>query len=140
VVNYLLDTNVISEVRKGGRCDANVARWYASIDDRQIYLSVLVLGEIRKGVERVRPGDLALARVLEQWLDTVIGSFPERILPVDQSVADEWGRLTAKRSVSTVDALIAATANVHRMTLVTRNIADVADLGANVLNPFDRNK
>lgn len=136
-MNYLLDTNVISEVRKGTKCDANVAAWWASIDDASIYLSVLVLGEIRKGVERVRPNDPAQARALEKWLTAVVQSFADRILPVDQAVADEWGRMAAKRPVSTVDALLAASAKVHGMTLATRNVPDVADLGADVINPFE---
>lgn len=136
-MSYLLDTNIISEVRKGTRCDPNVTAWYASIDDADIYLSVLVLGEIRKGVERARPNDPAQARALEKWLETVVKSFAERILPVDQAVADEWGRMGAKRPVSTVDALLAATAKVHGMTFATRNVSDVADLGAGFVNPFE---
>lgn len=135
-MNYLLDTNIISEVRKGTKCDPNVAAWYDSIDDADVYLSVLVLGEIRKGVERTRPSDPAKARALEKWLTTVAESFAERILPVDQAVADEWGRMGAKRPVSTVDALLAATAKVHGMTLATRNVSDVADIGADLVNPF----
>lgn len=136
-MNYLIDTNIISEVRKGAKCDPHVAAWYESIDDAEIFLSVLVLGEIRKGVERVRPNDPAQARALEKWLAAVVQSFAERILPVDQAVADEWGRMSAKRPVSTIDALLAATAKVHGMTLATRNTADVADLGTGVLNPFE---
>jgi predicted nucleic acid-binding protein len=136
-VNYLLDTNIISEVRKGAKCDASVAAWYDSIDDAEIFLSVLVLGEIRKGVERARPSDPAQARALEKWLTTVAESFAERVLTVDQAVADEWGRMGAKRPVSTVDALLAATAKVHGMTLATRNVSDVADLGADFVNPFE---
>lgn len=136
-MNYLVDTNIISEVRKGAKCAANVAAWYDSIDDADIYLSVLVLGEIRKGVERARPSDPAQARALEKWLTAVAESFAERILPIDQTVADEWGRMAAKRPVSTVDALLAATAKVHRMTLATRNVSDVADLGADLVNPFE---
>ena len=136
-MNYLVDTNIISEVRKGAKCDANVAAWYDSIDDADIYLSVLVLGEIRKGVERARPSDPAQARALEKWLTAVAESFAERILPIDQTVADEWGRMAAKRPVSTVDALLAATAKVHRMTLATRNVSYVADLGADLVNPFE---
>lgn len=136
-MNYLIDTNIISEVRKGDRCDPRVAAWYASIDDADIYLSVLVLGEIRKGVERARTNDPARARALEAWLSAVRDSFADRLLPVDRTVADEWGRMGAKRTVSAIDALLAATAKVHRLTLVTRNVADVADLGADVLNPFE---
>jgi predicted nucleic acid-binding protein len=136
-VNYLLDTNIISEVRKGERCDRNVAAWYDSIEGVGIYLSVLVLGEVRKGVERARRSDPAQARALEKWLATVVESFAERILPIDREVADEWGRMGVKRHVSTVDALLAATAKVHGMTLATRNVSDVADLGAYFVNPFE---
>ena len=135
-MSYLIDTNIISEVGKGEQCDPNVAAWYASIDDADIYLSVLILGEIRKGIERVRPNNPARARALEEWLNTVRESFADRVLPVDPMVADEWGRMSAKRSVPAIDALLAATAKVHRMTLATRNLSDVADLGARVLNPF----
>lgn len=135
-MSYLIDTNIISEVRKGSRCDPNIAAWYGSIKDSELYLSVLVLGEIRKGVELARPRDPAKAEVLETWLAAVDGAFGERILPVDRQVADEWGRMGAVRPVSTTAGLLAATAKVHRMTLVTRNAADVVGLGANVLNPF----
>jgi predicted nucleic acid-binding protein len=135
-VNYLLDTNVISEVRKGDRCNRHVASWYASIDDAEIYLSVLVLGEIRGGIERARAKDPVKSGALERWLGAVQESFADRILPVDQMVADAWGRMNAKRSVPTIDALLAATAKVHRMTLATRNVSHVADLGVDVFNPF----
>jgi hypothetical protein len=137
-VNYLIDTNVISEIRRGTKCDANVAAWWESVDDADIYLSVLVLGEIRKGVERARLNDPAQARALEKWLTTLVQSYGEQILPIDQAVADEWGRMSAKRPVSTIDALLAATAKVHGMTLVTRNTSDVDDLGAEVVNPFEQ--
>jgi predicted nucleic acid-binding protein len=137
-VNYLLDTNVISEIPKGSDSNPHVAGWYDSIDEASIYVSVLVLGEIRKGIERARSTNPAQARALEKWLSILSQSFADRILPVDLAVADEWGRMSAKRPVSTVDALLAATAKVHQMMLVTRNVSDVADLGAKVLNPFER--
>jgi len=136
-VSHLIDTNIISEVRKGERCDPNVAAWWESIKDAEIYLSVLVLGEIRRGIERARANDVARARALETWLSTLVQSFSERILPIDHAVADEWGRMSAKRSVSTIDALLAATAKVHGLTLATRNVGDVADPGAKVINPFE---
>jgi len=136
-VNYLLDTNIISEIGKGPRCDARVAAWYDSIEDAEVYLSVLVLGEIRKGLERARRRDPSRARVLENWLSSIDTSFADRILPIDLAIADEWGRMSAKRSVSTIDALLAATAKVNGMTLVTRNTANVSDLGAKILNPFE---
>ena len=136
-MNYLIDTNIISEVRKGARCDGNVAVWYESVDESAVYLSVLVFGELRKGVERARPNDPVRAHALEQWLTSVALSFAERILPIDRAIADEWGRMGAKRPVSTVDALLAATAKVYGMTLVTRNVSDVSGLGAQVINPFE---
>jgi toxin FitB len=135
-LNYLVDTNIISEVRKRDRCDPRVAAWYASIEDEAVYLSVLVLGEIRRGVERIRPNDPAQARALEGWLSQVIKSFGDRILPIDQAVAEAWGRMGAERPLSTIDSLLAATAKVHGMTLVTRNIPHVARLGVDVINPF----
>jgi predicted nucleic acid-binding protein len=136
-VSFLIDTNIISEVRKGVRCDGNVAAWYATIADEELYLSVLVLGEIRKGAELVRARDASRTLALETWLASIEAAFDERILPIDRAVSDEWGRMAAVRSIPTVDGLLAATAKVHRMTLVTRNTADVADLGAALLNPFE---
>jgi predicted nucleic acid-binding protein len=136
-MSFLIDTNIISEVRKGPRCNANVAAWFAAIDEGDLFLSVLVLGEIRKGIELARPRDPAKAKALEVWLAAVDGAFGERILPVDRAVADLWGRMSGRRPISTVDGLLAATASVHGLTLVTRNEADVARLGAKVLNPFN---
>lgn len=135
-MNYLIDTNVVSEVRKGARCDPNVADWYDSIDDRDLYLSVLILGEIRRGIERARAREPARAKALETWLSEVRNAFAERILAVDQAVADEWGRISAGRSVPAIDGLLAATAKVHGLTLATRNVADVSGLGARVFDPF----
>ena len=136
-MSCLIDTNVISEVRRGTRCDANVAAWYELIEDSDLYLSVLVLGEIRRGVERARPNEPAKALALESWLMQVGRDFAGRIIGIDQAIADEWGRMSAKRSGHSIDTLLAATAKVHGMTLVTRNVADVAGLGADVLNPFE---
>jgi predicted nucleic acid-binding protein len=136
-VNYLIDTNIISEVRKGKRCDPNVASWYEKIEDASLYLSVLVIGEIRKGIERVRLTDNAQANAIENWLVAVDKAFGERILPVDRAVANEWGRLNARRPLPVIDVLLAATAKIHHMTLVTRNTADIADLGVHILNPFE---
>ena len=136
-MNYLIDTNIISEVRKGRRCDPNVASWYEIIEDASLYLSVLVIGEIRKGIESVRPKDNAQANAIENWLVAVDKAFGERILPVDRAVANEWGRLNARRPLPVNDGLLAATAEIHHMTLVTRNTADIADLGVHILNPFE---
>jgi predicted nucleic acid-binding protein len=135
-VTFLIDTNIISEVRKGDRCDARVAEWYASIQDADLFLSVLVLGEIRRGVEQARRRDAARAGALDAWLATVEAGFGERILPVDAAVADAWGRMAASRPVPVIDGLLAATALVHGLTLVTRDEGDVAGLGTKILNPF----
>ena len=135
-MNYLIDTNIISEVRKGDRCDPNVARWYNKIDDDTLYLSVLVLGEIRKGLEKIRPRNARRAGVLEKWLIEVGNAFSDRILPVNRAVVDEWGRMNAARPLPVIDSLLAATAKVHDMTLVTRNTSDVANLDVSVFNPF----
>ena len=136
-MNFLIDTNVISEVRKGDRCDVNVAAWYALVNDESLFLSVLVVGEIRKGVERILATDARRAGALDAWLTTLRTTFADRVLPVDSDVALEWGRMSARRPVAVVDGLLAATAIVHDLTLVTRNTADIADLGAAFLNPFE---
>jgi toxin FitB len=135
-VTWLIDTNVISEVRKGARCHRAVAAWWADVADRDLYLSVLTLGEIRKGIEGVRPRDPARATILETWLTEVTDTFGSRVLPADAVVAEAWGRISAIRTVPTIDALLAATAGVHGLVLVTRNAADVEGLGVPVLNPF----
>lgn len=135
-MSYLLDTNVLSELRKGPRGHPHVAAWLASVPDHTIYLSVLVLGEIRRGIERMRRRDPRAATTLEDWLTQVITGHRDRILVVDHIVAEEWGRMTASRPFSTVDSLLAATAKVHGLTLVTRNIVDIATTGVAYLNPF----
>ena len=134
---FLLDTNVISEVRKGARCHAALAAWFAGVPDADLFISVLVSGEIRRGVERVRPRDPRQAEALERWLEDLIASYADRVLPVDDRVAEAWGRLGAVRPIPVIDALLAATAHVHDMTFVTRNSAHVDGLGVAVLNPFE---
>lgn len=135
-MSYLIDTNIISEVRKGERCDKHVSAWYASITDEELFLSTLVLGEIRKGVELARPRDSAKAVALERWLREVESAFDGRVLAIDTAVSDQWGRMSAIRPIPVIDGLLAATALVNRLTLVTRNDRDVTGLGAAVLNPF----
>ena len=136
-MNYLIDINIISEVRKGRRCDPNVAAGTKKIEDASLYLSVLVIGEIRKGIKRIRPKDTVQAYAIENWRIAVDKTFGERILPIDRAVANEWGRLNASRPLPVIDGLLAATAKIHHMTLVTRNIAEIADLDVQFLNPFE---
>jgi toxin FitB len=135
-VSYLIDTNIISEVRKGDRCDPHVSAWYASIADGDIFLSTLVLGEIRKGIELARPSDPDKAVALERWLRQVEVMFDGRVLGIDNAISDQWGRFCAIRPIPVIDGLLAATALVNGLTLVTRNDRDVAGLGADVFNPF----
>lgn len=135
-MTWLIDTNVISEVRKGARCHPAVAAWWRGVEDADLFLSVVTLGEIRRGIEAVRPRDPAKAAALERWLARLPDAFGPRILGVDAAVAEAWGRIAALRSVPVLDALLAATALVHGLVLVTRNLADVADLGVQVLDPF----
>ncbi|MFN3643591.1 MAG: type II toxin-antitoxin system VapC family toxin [Gemmobacter sp.] len=135
-MSFLIDTNIISELRKGERCDAAVAAWWAGVAEDDLWLSALVVGEIRKGVELARRRDPTKAAALEAWLGDVIAGFGDRVLPVDATVAEEWGRMNAIRPVPVIDALLAATAKANDLTLATRNEADVAGLGAAVLNPF----
>jgi predicted nucleic acid-binding protein len=136
-VTWLVDTNIISEVRKGARCHLAVAAWWSGVEDRDLFLSTLTIGEIRKGVEAVRTRDPDKARALEAWLQAIVQAFGPRILGIDAAVAESWGRISAIRSVPVVDALLAATASVHGLVLVTRNATDVAGLGVRVLNPFE---
>lgn len=134
---YLLDTNVISEARKRQRADPNVLAWFESVDEADLFLSVLALGEIRKGIEQARTTDSIKARALERWLNGLERSYADRILPVTSAIADKWGRFGAIRPISTVDGLMAATAMIHEMTLVTRNAQHVAHTGVILINPFD---
>lgn len=135
-MSLLLDTNILSEVRKKERCHPAVARWWSRVDRDEIYLSALVLGEIRRGIELVRSRDPAQAQALERWLNALADGFRERILPVDQPVAEEWGRMNALRTFPVIDGLLAATAKVYDLTLVTRDVDDLAGCGARLLDPF----
>jgi predicted nucleic acid-binding protein len=135
-VSFLVDTNVVSELRKGRRANAKVRAWVQSVDDVALYLSVLVLGELRQGVERLRRRDPVAAANLDRWLHELSQSHADRILPVDAAVADRWGRLNVPDPISAVDGLLAATALVHSLTLVTRNVRHVQRTGVRHLDPF----
>jgi predicted nucleic acid-binding protein len=134
---YLLDTNVLSEIRKGPqRALPEVYQWWLGMRDQELYLSVMTLGEIRKGIDRLGARDVSQTVALERWLDEVKTTFRERVIEISVAVAEHWGKLQAIRSLPEVDALLAASALEHDLTLVTRNEADFKGLGIRVLNPF----
>jgi predicted nucleic acid-binding protein len=135
-MTYLLDTNVISELRKRDP-DPHVLAWYATVASVQIFVSVLTIGEIRLGIERLRRKDAARAGLLEEWLRGLHASYGDRIISVDAAVAEAWGRLNVPDPLPVIDGLLAASAKVRGWTLVTRNTGDLARSGVALLNPFD---
>ena len=132
---YLLDTNLISETRKL-RADAGVIAFLAAAGSAGLFLSVLTLGELRKGVEAKRRNDAATAARLDAWVDDIETTFADRVLPVDVAAARLWGELSARRSLPVIDTLIAATAITRGLTLVTRNTRDIATTGVPLLDPW----
>ena len=137
-MNYLIDTNVISEL-VNARPNSNVIAWFEQIPIGAIFISVLTLGEIRKGVEKIKDNKCKTKLLI--WLEhDLINMFDRRILPISIDVADRWGRLQCqvKRTLPAIDSLIAATALHHDMALLTRNIDDFSDCpGLEVINPWD---
>lgn len=137
---FLVDTNVISEVRKRERADKGVMAFFrkAAQDDADLYLSVVTVGELLRGVEIIRHrGDKSQATRLENWLDGVLREFASNILAVDEEIGQLWGRLRVPHPEHSLDKLIAATALIHDLIVVTRNVDDFAGTGARVLNPFE---
>ena len=135
-MDFLPDTNVFSELRRRTP-DKNVLDWFATTRAGQLHLSVLVIGEIRQGIGRLERRDAVQGGRLDEWLDRLLSTYADRILPITTDIAQEWGRLNVPDPVAPIDGLLAATAKVHGMTLVTRNIADVKRTGVALLNPFD---
>jgi toxin FitB len=135
-VSYLLDTNVVSEFRKKAP-DAGALKWLDSVRSSQLYVSALVIGELRKGIERIAGQDPKQAAALDDWCQGLVRGFADRIVPVTQDIAEVWGRLSAPAPLPVVDGLMAATALVHDWTLVSRNTKHVERTGARLLNPFD---
>lgn len=133
---YLLDTNVVSELRKPKPHGAVLA-WFRELDDTQLHLSAVTLGEIQAGVEITREQDAAKAAEIESWLEMVAGSY--NVLPMDAAAFRTWAVLMHRKSDAVIeDAMIAATAKVHGLTVVTRNVADFRSFGVPLLNPFKR--
>lgn len=133
---YLLDTNVVSELRRS-RPNRAVLDWIVDVPAEQLFVSAVTVGEIQAGIEITREQDEAKAEELEAWLEKVLASFG--VLPMNASAFREWARLMHRRSDTLAeDAMIAATATVHRLTVVTRNVGDFSQLGVTLLNPFER--
>lgn len=133
-MSFLLDTNAVSEIRRGR--DQWVRAWVSEVADAELHLSVLTLGEIRKGIELLRDRDPAQAEVFASWLNELRTRFADRIVPIDDRVAEEWGRLNAAAPRNTIDGLIAATARIRGLTVVTRNTDDFEGCGVPLLNPW----
>jgi predicted nucleic acid-binding protein len=132
---FLLDTNVVSELRKP-RPHGAVVAWLQAVDDKQLYLSAVTLGEIQAGIELTRDQDPTKAAETEAWLDQVAQAY--NVLPMDAAVFRQWAKLMHGKSNNLYeDAMIAATASQHHLTVVTRNVADFKTLGVKILNPFD---
>lgn len=132
---YLVDTNVVSEARRGS---AEASAWLRSIDPRGVHLSVITLGEIMRGITLRRRKDPKAADHLNEWLHMLRQKHADRVLPISERIAIEWGRLAALRPRGDADGLIAATALVHDLILVTRNVADFADAGIPIIDPWER--
>ncbi len=131
---YLLDTNVVSELRKP-RPDPSVVAWLRNVPDTAIYLPAVVLGELQRGVEQLRLRDPEKAEVIEHWVDQVAAAF--EVIPMSGDIFRDWARLVEKHPGQLlVDAMIAATARVQRMTVVSRNVSHFERLGAPVFSPF----
>jgi predicted nucleic acid-binding protein len=137
MAGFLLHTNVISEARRK-RPDANVEAWLRTVPEAELYVSVLVVGEIHRRIERLRRrGDPSQAAVFETWLSALLRDYADRIVPVTAEVAEEWGRMNVPDPLPVIDGLMAATAKLRGWTFVTRNVADLAGCGARLLNPFE---
>ena len=136
---YLVDTNIISEARKRSKADEGVRAFFrrASKDESKVYLSVVTVGELRRGVELIRHrGDTRQANQLESWLESLLVDYRHNVLKTDEDIAQLWGRLRVPRPENALDKQIAATALIYGLTVVTRNDKDLAKTGVRVLNPF----
>ncbi len=134
---YLIDTNVLSEIRKGDRANRGVRDWFEQNVGADMWLSVLVVGELQRGVKLIRRRDPVAAESLAKWVGTIVDEYADQILDVDLGVALTWSRLGVPDRVPIVDGLLAATALTHDLVLVTRNESDVEATGVQIFNPFN---
>ncbi len=135
-MRYLLDTNLVSELRKNDRANDGVQAWAVANDPSLCALSVVTLGEIRRGIEDKRRKDPQQAQAIEQWLGAIKIKYEATILPISVEIADRWGRLMAATQLPSQDLLLAATALEHGLTVITRNVADFEGSGARFHNPW----
>lgn len=135
-MTYLLDTNVISETRKRSP-NQHVLNWFAQAQENDLYLSVLTLGELTKGVAKLRETDADGADSLLHWLRGIEAMFSDRLIPIDAEIAGIWGALNAGRTLPVIDSLLAATALARDLTLVTRNVTDVEPTGVSFIDPWE---
>jgi len=135
-MGFLIDTNVLSELRKGLKANVGVRDWFFKTDSNQLYISVLTLGEIRQGIEQLKRRNEQAAKSLEIWLKQIETDSARLVLPVTQEIADYWGRVNVPDKMPVIDGYLAATALVHDLTLVTCNVSDVERSGVKLLNPF----
>lgn len=134
---YLVDTNIISEARKGKKANPGVQKFFQTVAAADLYFSVQTIGEIRRGLENIRHrGDLPQAKKLEKWLDLIVTDYADRILTFDEECAQIWGRLMSPHYQHPIDKQIAAIALIHDLTVVTRNVDDFRGTGVRLNNPF----
>lgn len=140
VMMYLIDTNVISEIRKKEKANSGVQRFFveANQKNKSIYISVITIGELRRGIEKlIHRGDIRQANQLEDWLKLILNEYQDNLLVMDEQVAQLWGKLRVPHHEHALDKQISATAILNELTVVTRNVDDFRKTGAKILNPFD---
>lgn len=136
---YLIDTNVISEIRKGDKANEGVRQFFdaAIHDNSRLYVSAITIGELRRGVDLIfHRGDTLQGRLLEDWLNSILDQYQDSFLNIDSEIALLWGKMRVPHPQHALDKLIAATALIYDLTVVTRNVKDFESTGARLLNPF----
>ena len=137
-MNVLVDTNVISELRRGRNANSRVVSWFSGTPPERVFTSVIVLGEIRRGIELVSRRDKPQAEALAQWYDAVRERLGDRVLVIDEPVMTVWARISVPDVLPAYDGLIAATALLHGLTVATRNTRDYHRAGVQVVNPWEQ--